>query len=228
METIEKYINKGNFDKLFDYIMNKKDRYNLKKILNLKMKGLPLLHRVDLTNFKSEIIDLLIVHGLEINDTDDLYGSTILMKSIEDNNEKLFLYLLRTSADLNLQDKRGQSALHYSCYNLNYIFIDYLLKFNANPNIQDNFGCTPLMMLAYGISHQLFSCKEKQELEIKIVELFFKNSNGTGFRDPALITGTGIYEFDPTIKNKEGLLFSDIVELHNKNLLKYFKLKGEL
>jgi ankyrin repeat protein len=209
METIEKYIRNNYYDKL-NILLLTKDKKDIKNVLNLKMKGYPLLHRVEIKKFNSLIIDLLIEFGLNINDTDDIYGCNILMKAIEEKNEEMILYLLRTNINLNAQDKKGQTALHYAVYNLDYKTIDILLKFDSNSNIQDIHGNTAIMYIGYGLSNQMYTKQEKNELERKIVKLFMNEK------------GTGKFQMDILLKNNEGLKFSDIVEQNNKNLYKFF------
>ena len=42
--------------------------------------------------------------------------------------------LLKSGADLNMEDSEGKTALEYAVENSSEIFIDYLLLFGANPN----------------------------------------------------------------------------------------------
>ncbi|KAL9658090.1 hypothetical protein ABK040_013004 [Willaertia magna] len=46
--------------------------------------------------------------------------------------------LLRRKVNINYQDKKGRTPLHYAVINENHNLIQLLLKNNANPNIQDN------------------------------------------------------------------------------------------
>jgi len=209
MDIIEKYVKSGNYDKLYTLFLLK-DKNEIKNSLNLKMKGNPLLHRVEMKKFNSLIVDLLIEFGFNINATDDIYGCTLLMKAVEQQCEEMILYLMRTNINLNAQDKKGQTALHYATYNLDYKTIDILLKFDSNPNIQDIYGNTSIMYIGYGLSNQMYTKIEKNELERKIVKLYM------------IEKGTGKYPIDVQIKNKDELKFSDIIKEHNKNLYNFF------
>jgi len=212
MDLIEKYLKKNDYEKIIGYIsLKKKDE--LKSLLNLKMKGQPLLFRVKMKEFDSRIIDYLVDNGLDISDTEDIYGSNLLMKSIEDENEVLFLYLLRTKIDLDKQDKRGQTVLHYASYNLDKKYVDILIKFGANPNIQDIHGCTAWMMIGYGICNLLLTKEDKNKKQKEVINIFFNT------------------DINISLKDKNDNTFSDIIDTYNKNLVNYFiheHLKNEL
>ena len=46
--------------------------------------------------------------------------------------------------DINKQDKRGSTPLHWACYSQSEIALTYLLAWSPNLNLQDNEGLTPL------------------------------------------------------------------------------------
>ncbi len=68
MDLIEKYIKKNDYEKLIGY-MSLKKKDELKSLLNLKMKGQPLLFRVKMKEFDSRIIDYLVDNGLDISES---------------------------------------------------------------------------------------------------------------------------------------------------------------
>jgi ankyrin repeat protein len=48
--------------------------------------------------------------------------------------------------DINLTDKRGSTALHWSCFARSEFALSYILTMNPNLEAKDNLGCTPLML----------------------------------------------------------------------------------
>ena len=84
-----------------------------------------------------------------INMIDDA-GMTCLMYSCINNNEDIVKSLLKTGADINIQDTFGCSALIWSfIHNNNINIIDLLIKNNININIQDIYGNTALMWSSF-------------------------------------------------------------------------------
>ena len=84
-----------------------------------------------------------------INMIDDA-GMTCLMYSCINNNVDIVKSLLKTGADINIQDTFGCSALIWSfIHNNNINIIDLLIKNNININIQDIYGNTALMWSSF-------------------------------------------------------------------------------
>lgn len=78
------------------------------------------------------------------------YGTTPLMLQASASGgdvgivERLLQYL-RVRATVNMQDKRGNTVLHYACKSA--ANVHFLLQTGANPNITNNDGGTPLAWL---------------------------------------------------------------------------------
>jgi len=61
-----------------------------------------------------------------------------------DAANSLFFFKHHVGLDLNLQDERGSTPLHWACYSNSEIALSYILAWNPDLNLQDNDGYTPL------------------------------------------------------------------------------------
>ena len=61
------------------------------------------------------------------------------------NNTKLVLNLIENKANLDVQNKYGDTALMWSCANNNTEIALKLIENKANIDLQDNYGWTALM-----------------------------------------------------------------------------------
>jgi len=79
-------------------------------------------------------------------------GQTLLMMlaAQEDQKKILKFALEELLMNPNLQDKQGQSALHYAVRGGNLLIVKLLLKNGANINLQDYEGTTPLYLATQG------------------------------------------------------------------------------
>ena len=82
---------------------------------------------------------------LEANNIDicDNYNRTALMNACLYGKDEIVEWLLGKGADVNLQDKNGYTALHFSAQEMFASCTQKLLASGANPNIQDVHGNTP-------------------------------------------------------------------------------------
>jgi hypothetical protein len=181
---------------------------NYLSLLNESYEDIPFLFYIRTTKFNPEFLDCLIDYGLNINIKDG-YGQTLLMKSIEIDNIKIFNYLMRIDCDLNLTDDSGQTALHYACYNLDINKINTLLIFGADPNIPDIYGDTPIFYVVTGLTNQFITKDEKYILQEKAIASLLK------------------YKANLSQKNNKGLSVKDILETSidkNNKLTDFFKI----
>jgi len=180
---------------------------NYLSLLNEHYEDLHFLFYIRIINFNPEFLDCLVDYGININAKDG-YGQTLLMKSIEIDNTKIFNYLMRIDCDLNIKDDSGQTALHYACYNLDINKIKTLLKVGADPNIPDIYGDTPLFYVVTGLTNQHITKEEKYNLQEQAIAALLKyNAN--------------LYQ-----KNNKGLSIKDILETNidkNNKLTDFFK-----
>jgi len=121
---------------------------------------------------KLEIVKLLIKKGANINaqaTSGSIKGWTPIMLAIYNKQISIFETLLDASADINLKNGKGKSALeilinkenitilHYTCKNEhNLKFIKLLIEKGADVNVKDKDGKTPLF----------YACKNKNGFEI--------------------------------------------------------------
>ena len=203
-KTLASLIRGNNINSLKTFIESNR---NYLTLLNKTYEGLPFLFYIRITKFNPEFLDCLIDYGLNIN-VKDGYGQTLLMKSIEIDNTKIFNYLMRIDCDVNLKDDSGQTALHYACYNLDINKIKILLRVGADPNIPDIYGDTPLFYVVTGLTNQFITNDEKYILQEKAIASLLK------------------YKANFSQKNNKGLSVKDILENNvdkNNKLTDFFK-----
>ena len=125
------------------------------------LEGLEETHEIDLerdtTDLGNELIKIVkstgiltpkIIKGLKggkknVLDARDEEEKTPLHIAIEKRHYTIANFLLNFGANVNAQDNKGYTPLHYAVMK-EPTFIKYLLKFKANVNAQDNEGYTPL------------------------------------------------------------------------------------
>jgi len=82
----------------------------------------------------------------------DSFGATPLMmvaaKEETDKTIEMAKKLLEADADVNAQEARGNTVLHYALFRFRPRLIDLLIQYNVNPNVKSKAqqGKTPLMM----------------------------------------------------------------------------------
>ena len=105
---------------------------------------------------------------------DDRYNGIPITKS-ESDDVQLASVVLETGANIDEQDRNGNTALHYCVYSQNAELLKFLLEKGANPNIQDNNGNTPLLLDVKG------NKKFTDELVSAGADKTIKNFNGEDF-----------------------------------------------
>ena len=91
------------------------------------------------------------------------YGQNLLQEAIEANKDKIAIDLVNKRIDINHQDDKGFSSLHYCAQFSNINIAELLLKNNANINIVDSYGNNPLWTAVFN------TCEDYQ-----MVRLFMK------------------------------------------------------
>ncbi len=76
-------------------------------------------------------------------DARDNFERTPLMNAVFYGNYELAKWLIENNANVNLQDKNGYSALHFSSQENKLDCTRLLLQNKANPNLMDIHGNTP-------------------------------------------------------------------------------------
>ncbi len=94
---------------------------------------------------KKAVETLLAQEDVDINQTRSFYNDTALMFAAEFNDRVLLKTLLEKNADVNLQDKEGQTALMHAVKNYFIVGLKILLAHGADASLKDNNGYTALM-----------------------------------------------------------------------------------
>jgi len=84
-------------------------------------------------------VETLLDTGLS-PDLRDEFGNTVLIIAAQNGNKRITKICLRRGANINAQNFRGQTSLHY-CYAFGYVELGrYLESKGANPKIRNEFG----------------------------------------------------------------------------------------
>ncbi|HVY76241.1 MAG TPA: ankyrin repeat domain-containing protein [Puia sp.] len=95
------------------------------------------IENLDMKSFKIETIK----EGVMVK---DLYGDTPLHACVLKKDLEFVEEIMEYNPDLNAQNHKGQTALHYAA-ELNLVRIaSLLLRCGGDPNIQDKYGNNPL------------------------------------------------------------------------------------
>ena len=130
------------------------DNYRLTGLLlktgssvNLKKNGKSLLMTAAQSKSTSDIVEILLKFGANVNDTDSR-GKSALMHALsnkEEVNMSVIKLLLNNGADLEQNYKGGETVLHHAINNCNSTqLIQMLVDYGANVNQTDEDGCLAL------------------------------------------------------------------------------------
>ncbi|GAB6029608.1 hypothetical protein CHUAL_005348 [Chamberlinius hualienensis] len=113
---------------------------------------------------------------IDINFKDETTGYTALMFAISNGNIDLVTMLVHFSADVNVQDNKGNTPLHLAVFNSSSKTVHILLSKEAKVNVANQDGNTPLHIACqhYGISDKYLIVKL---LQVK-PDVFGKNKDG--------------------------------------------------
>ena len=139
----EDYVVVNNVDNILN-IKNDNSKLPLQENVDLKTKNEELLAELD-----NNIIDFdkcleLIRTGADINIQTNICNHTILHMSILRGNMEAAKTIINLGADVNIQDKEGETALYLAVHLNRKEIIEELIKAGANLNIQDIKGRTAL------------------------------------------------------------------------------------
>jgi len=128
------------------------------------------LHLAAQSESAASVVELLIHHGAlidtkscspEVISGTPLHAALHFGWGIAPKTEVLELLLIN-GADANMQDSRGETALHRACQGGKEAAVEILLKYGANVDARNVLGRTPLMFAAYGESSR---CMEMLKAE---------------------------------------------------------------
>jgi len=178
-----------NRDEMIKYFIDNKYRMNIMSSKNETLLQVALNHQNEYA------IKLLLVTNIDLNNQDTENGFTLLMQSVVSNNLNLFIDLLDSNVNVNIQDFYGNTILHLIQIEKNYKFLDILMnkQLKLNYNHTNYNGETPLhIILEQNIN----------DIKTDILEQFIKNT-------------------DLNIMNNSGV--TCLLLLYNNNLLEIYK-----
>lgn len=95
-----------------------------------------------------EMCSELIKRGINVNDG-DFNGYTPLMESVNKNKGDIVEILLQAKADVNrVNDKDGNTAIHYAIMNSNKEILNKLMSYNPDITIKNKSGESPLEIIS--------------------------------------------------------------------------------
>jgi len=94
-------------------------------------------------------------------------GASVLQIAVAQGNLDLVKFSIENGIDVNHQDKKGQTALHYCAEYNQFEIARYVLEHNGKLDISDKFGNEPLWTATGNVNRELKG--------LDIVELFLKN-----------------------------------------------------
>ena len=93
---------------------------------------------------------------LDINSKDE-DGNTLLILCAKNGLIHLASLLLENGADVNKQNKKGNTALHYAISLKHFTLADLLTKYNAKEDVINNFGYTPWECIGKSVDEKFYS-----------------------------------------------------------------------
>jgi ankyrin repeat protein len=96
-------------------------------------------------NGKSNLVDILLMYGADINVTDEA-GRTPLMLVAESGHKEIVENFLQKNAEVDIQDKQGRAALSFAAQSGNSEIVALLINAGSNIQIRSKYGNTPLIL----------------------------------------------------------------------------------
>ena len=78
-------------------------------------------------------------------------GNTFLIISSREGNKIIINFLCQKNCELNIQNNKGNTALHYAIGNLFFDIVDILISFGAREDILNKNGLTPWDCVEYNL-----------------------------------------------------------------------------
>jgi len=128
-ENLRSLVENGNYGELEKLVTKE----NVNKLF---IEGESLLTKAIEKNDKT-LFELLIAKGIDVNlANDDFYGSTQLMACSGYGNLEFAKILIAKGADVNRQDKSGDTVIHWSAYSGQIAFTELLLDNGARIDVK--------------------------------------------------------------------------------------------
>jgi len=90
-----------------------------------------------------EIVEQHISAGTNINQKDQMSGSTPLITAVTFDKIDIVKALINAKADLNIKNNDGSTALHSAAFFCHVEIVQLLIDAKANKTTKNNFGVTP-------------------------------------------------------------------------------------
>ncbi len=113
------------------------------------------------------------IKGVDINCRNE-YGQNLLQEAISSGRDDIAVDLVDRGIDVNQQDCKGLTPLHYCAQYLNVHIAELLLKNEADVNATDAYGNNPLWTAVFNADG-----------DYRVVELFVKNGADAQYKNKA-------------------------------------------
>lgn len=140
-----KYNPKYTIEQFKDYILSNKDRLNISDNdgNNCLMQSLNYNYEEQL----EEKVNILIDNGINIDHTNKVGVTALMITSCNSNNCNIIKKLIHTGANVNKQDNQGKTALMYAIVKSDNIdIVELLIKAECELNLKTDSGRTALML----------------------------------------------------------------------------------
>ena len=105
------------------------------------------------------------------------FGLSMLHVATQGDAANTLYYFYKLGLDINKQDYRGSTPLHWACFSQSEVALTFLVQWNPDMAIQDNQGQTPLH-LAIKSSEHVQSTRSVRYLLVKNSPSDIPNDNG--------------------------------------------------
>ena len=78
-------------------------------------------------------------------------GNTFLIMASREGNKNITYFLCQQRCEINIQNDKGNTALHYAIGNLFFDVVDILISFGANEEILNYNGLRPWDCIEYNL-----------------------------------------------------------------------------
>lgn len=90
-----------------------------------------------------DAVKSLIAHGSDVQ-AENAFGLNMIHVAAQGDAASTLYFFKQQGVNINKQDKRGSTPLHWACYSNSEIALSYLLAWEPLLDVQDQDGFTPL------------------------------------------------------------------------------------
>ena len=88
----------------------------------------------------------------EINLTNE-FGQNLLQEALAYNAREIGVYVIMKKIDVNRQDKKGQTPLHYTALYKDVVLAEEVIKTGGTLDISDNYGNNPIWTAVFNAKY---------------------------------------------------------------------------